>query len=98
MSAFPIDRADANSRAEIAAKQLDTVIGSGGSGCCRDRLFFQAGVRARAAGGAEVTRYAGVDVSLETSSICIVDGAGTIVRELKAEPDYPSHASATTTR
>lgn len=34
-----------------------------------------------------MTHYAGIDVSLETSSICIVDGAGTIVRELKAESD-----------
>jgi len=75
---------------------LDTVIGSGGSGCCRDRLFFRAGVRARAAGGAEVTHYAGIDVSLETSSICIVDGAGTIVRELKAESEPGALAAALT--
>ena len=34
-----------------------------------------------------MTHYAGIDVSLETSSICIVDGAGTIVRKLKAESD-----------
>jgi transposase len=34
-----------------------------------------------------MTHYAGIDVSLETSSICIVDGAGTIIRELKAESD-----------
>ncbi len=33
--------------------------------------------------------YAGIDVSLEASSICVVDGAGKIVREAKApsEPD-----------
>jgi len=30
-----------------------------------------------------MTYYAGIDVSLETSSICIVDQAGSIVRELK---------------
>jgi transposase len=34
-----------------------------------------------------MTHYVGIDVSLETSSICIVDGAGTIVRELKSESD-----------
>ena len=27
--------------------------------------------------------YAGIDVSLEASSICVVDGAGKIVREAK---------------
>jgi transposase len=59
-------------------------------------LFFQAGVRARAAGGAEVTHYAGIDVPLETSSICIVDGAGTIVRELKAESEPGALAAALT--
>ena len=33
--------------------------------------------------------YAGIDVSLEQSSICVVDGDGQIVREAKAlsEPD-----------
>ena len=33
--------------------------------------------------------YAGIDVSLEASSVCIVDGAGKIVREAKvaSEPD-----------
>jgi transposase len=36
-----------------------------------------------------VSYYAGIDVSLEYSSICVVDGDGTIVREVKAlsEPD-----------
>jgi transposase len=32
-----------------------------------------------------MTHTAGIDVSLETSSICIVDASGTIVRELTAE-------------
>ena len=27
--------------------------------------------------------YAGIDVSLEASSVCVVDGAGKIVREAK---------------
>ena len=33
--------------------------------------------------------YAGIDVSLEQSSVCVVDGAGRIVREAKvaSEPD-----------
>jgi transposase len=36
-----------------------------------------------------MTHYAGIDVSLETSSICIVDSTGVIVRELKvaSEPE-----------
>ena len=34
-------------------------------------------------------RYAGIDVSLERSSICVVDGTGKIVRETKvpSEPE-----------
>ena len=33
--------------------------------------------------------YAGIDVSLEASSVCIVDGTGKIVREAKvaSEPE-----------
>jgi len=33
--------------------------------------------------------YAGIDVSLEASSVCVVDGAGKIVREAKlaSEPE-----------
>ena len=33
--------------------------------------------------------YAGIDVSLEASSVCVVDGAGKIIREAKAvsEPE-----------
>lgn len=36
-----------------------------------------------------MTNYAGIDVSLETSSVCIVDAQGVIQRELKtaSEPD-----------
>jgi transposase len=36
-----------------------------------------------------MTHYVGIDVSLETSSICIVDAAGSVVRELKvaSEPE-----------
>jgi hypothetical protein len=35
--------------------------------------------------------YAGIDVSLESSSLCVVDGSGKIVREGKAasEPEAP---------
>ncbi len=34
-------------------------------------------------------RYAGIDVSLESSSICVIDGGGRIIREAKVsnEPD-----------
>jgi predicted NBD/HSP70 family sugar kinase len=32
-----------------------------------------------------MTHYAGIDVSLETSSICIVDAQGAIQREFKVE-------------
>ena len=33
--------------------------------------------------------YAGIDVSLEASSVCVVDGSGRILREAKvaSEPD-----------
>ncbi len=43
-----------------------------------------------------MTHYAGIDVSLETSSICVVDAAGAIVRELKAESDPEALAAALT--
>jgi transposase len=38
-----------------------------------------------------VEHYAGIDVSLERSSVCVVDAAGRIVREAKApsEPEAP---------
>ena len=35
--------------------------------------------------GTEMTHYAGIDVSLETSSICVVDASGAVVRELKVQ-------------
>jgi hypothetical protein len=35
-----------------------------------------------------MTRYAGIDVSPGTSSICVVDGSGAVLRELKAERSY----------
>src|ERR1700754_1177156 len=35
-------------------------------------------------GGTTMEHYAGIDVSLESSSICVVDGSGRIVREAKA--------------
>ena len=41
-----------------------------------------------------MTHHAGIDVSLETSSICIVDGAGAIVRELKAPSEPEALAAA----
>jgi transposase len=34
-----------------------------------------------------MTHYAGIDVSLETSSICIVDAQGVICREFKVESE-----------
>src|ERR687885_1858133 len=39
--------------------------------------------------GTAVEHYAGIDVSLERSSVCVVDGAGKIVREAKvpSEPE-----------
>src|SRR3954454_16887612 len=33
--------------------------------------------------GTAMEHYAGIDVSLEQSSVCVVDGAGRIVREAK---------------
>jgi transposase len=41
-----------------------------------------------------MTHYAGIDVSLETSSICIVDEAGAVVRELKAASEPEALAGA----
>src|SRR4051812_7626289 len=39
--------------------------------------------------GTAVEHYAGIDVSLERSSVCVVDGAGKVVREAKvaSEPE-----------
>jgi len=52
--------------------------------------------RASAEGGTELTHYAGIDVSLETSSICIVDSSGAVLRELKAESEPEALAAALT--
>jgi transposase len=43
-----------------------------------------------------MTHYAGIDVSLETSSICIVDGSGAVVRELKVQSEPEVLAAALT--
>jgi transposase len=43
-----------------------------------------------------MTHDAGIDVSLETSSICIVDGSGVVLRELKAESESDGLAAALT--
>ena len=32
--------------------------------------------------------FAGIDVSLEQSSVCVVDGTGKIVREVIGDPTY----------
>lgn len=39
--------------------------------------------------GTAMEHYVGIDVSLEESSVCIVDATGTIVREIKiaSEPE-----------
>ena len=39
-------------------------------------------------GGTAVSHYAGIDVSLERSSVCVVDATGRIVREGKV-PSEP---------
>lgn len=41
-----------------------------------------------------MTHYAGIDVSLETSSICIVDAQGAIQREFKVESEPEAMAAA----
>jgi len=51
-------------------------------------------MRASAEGGTEMTHYTGIDVSLETSSICVVDGSGTVRRELKAASEPEALAAA----
>jgi hypothetical protein len=38
---------------------------------------------ARASGGTTMEQYAGLDVSLELTSVCVVDGTGRIAREAK---------------
>ena len=40
--------------------------------------------------------FAGIDVSLEQSSVCVVDAAGKIIREAKvaSEPDYQSNRAS----
>jgi len=39
--------------------------------------------------GTAVEHYAGIDVSLKESSVCVVDATGTVVREVKvaSEPE-----------
>ena len=41
-----------------------------------------------------MTHYAGIDVSLETSSICVADGSGAVLRELKVESEPEALAAA----
>ena len=41
-----------------------------------------------------MTHHAGIDVSLEMSGICIVDGSGTVLREPKAESGPEALAAA----
>jgi transposase len=43
-----------------------------------------------------MTHYAGIDVSLETSSICIVDGSGAVLRELGVESEPEALVAALT--
>ncbi len=43
-----------------------------------------------------MTHYAGIDVSLERRGICIVDGFGAVLRELKAESEPEALAAALT--
>jgi hypothetical protein len=38
-------------------------------------------------GGTAVGYFVGIDVSLETSRVCVVDGAGRVVREGKADSE-----------
>jgi len=41
-----------------------------------------------------MSHYAGIDVSLEFSSVCVVDGSGKIVREGKAASERAGMAKA----
>ncbi len=63
-------------------------------GGCRGRLLFPAVLVAASEGGTEMTHHAGIDVSLGTSSIRIVDAAGAIVRALKAPSEPEALAAA----
>src|SRR3954469_19384451 len=48
--------------------------------------------------GTAVGHYAGIDVSLERSSVCVVDGTGRIVREAKVPSETVLHGSASWTQ
>ena len=63
---------------------------NGVTGCCDTG----APSIAKPIGRQSVNYYAGIDVSLELSSVCIVDATGEIVKEAKAEchPDAPASA------
>ena len=37
--------------------------------------------------------YAGIDVSLERSSVCVVDSSGRIIREIKVASDHGSEVT-----
>src|SRR5436305_13570084 len=70
----------------------DGVIGAPdrGGGCStRDGGTWSVGIGHEHRGGATVKHFAGLDVSLEETAICVVDEAGGIVREarLPSEPE-----------
>src|SRR4051794_29328485 len=72
--------------------QTDGVIGAPdrGGGCStRDGGTWSVGIGHEHRGGATVKHFAGLDVSLEETVICVVDEAGGIVREarLPSEPE-----------
>src|SRR5947209_19491018 len=72
--------------------RTDGVIGAPdrGGGCStRDGGTWSVGIGHEHRGGATVKHFAGLDVSLEETAICVVDEAGGIVREarLPSEPE-----------
>ena len=65
--------------------------GDSGAGWLSPRMMLvNNGVRRRGPKhhqGTAMEYYAGIDVSLEQSSVCVVDASGKIVREAKVESD-----------
>src|SRR4051794_26544037 len=64
-------------RRSCDADPLATVMGLGGSAGCHDRLFLPNGLAGPSnKGGTVMTHTAGIEVSLETSCVWIVDAIG----------------------
>jgi hypothetical protein len=62
---------------------------------CRNGPGSDQGVKVAVRWRTAVEHYAGIDVSLEFSSVCVVDGRGKIVKEAKVgEPERQPRTEA----